>query len=279
MAARNDTSARPAGSADGIFHVLVIAAEEHVGEPVRRELEERAGGRQTEVRVVVPALADTAFQHAAGDVDQGLERARDQLGTSLREVDETGVEAEGRVGDADPVRAIEDALYDFPADEIVIVTHPDREARWLEDDLFERARHRFRPPIVHFVVTEGRLEATERAGPGLDPADEAEIEGDSENLPRFSARDVAGIIWAIVGTLILVAIAAANPDETASGFDLDAMHTLIAGAFGLINLAHVVGLVLFESVGYRGLAQRFFADLSLYGTTAAIGVSLLLLLF
>jgi hypothetical protein len=90
---------------------------------------------------------------------------------------------------------------------------------------------------------------------------------------------VAGIIWAIVGTLILVAIAAANPDETASGFDLDAMHTLIAGAFGLINLAHVVGLVLFESVGYRGLAQRFFADLSLYGTTAAIGVSLLLLLF
>jgi hypothetical protein len=39
-----------------------------------------------------------------------------------------------------------------------------------------------------------------------------------------------------------------------------------------------VGMLLFESVGYRGFAQKVFADLSLYGTPGAIAVSLLLLL-
>ena len=90
--------------------------------------------------------------------------------------------------------------------------------------------------------------------------------------------DVAGLVFAIVGTLVLIVIAAANPDETASGFDVDALHTIIAGAFALINIAHIVGLLLFESVGYRGFVQKFFAGLSLYGTAAAIAVSLLLLL-
>jgi hypothetical protein len=84
------------------------------------------------------------------------------------------------------------------------------------------------------------------------------------------------MVFAVVGTGILIVIAAANPDETASGFDTDAIHTLIAGLFALINIAHVVGIVLFESVGYRGFGQRFFADLSLYGTAAAIVVSLAL---
>jgi hypothetical protein len=37
----------------------------------------------------------------------------------------------------------------------------------------------------------------------------------------------------------------------------------------------VVGLLLFESVGYRGMFERFFARLSLFGTPAAIVVSLL----
>ena len=153
------------------FKVLVVAAEEHIGEPVRRELEERApAGQETELRVVVPALADSPFQHAAGDVDEGLARAQRQLETSLAEVSGNGVRAAGQVGDADPIRAIEDALYDFPADEIVVVTHDTDAARWLEDDLYEHAKRRFEPPITHFVVTNGRVEVAGRAGAGVEPS-------------------------------------------------------------------------------------------------------------
>jgi ABC-type proline/glycine betaine transport system permease subunit len=39
---------------------------------------------------------------------------------------------------------------------------------------------------------------------------------------------------------------------------------------------HVVGLLLFQSVGYHGMWSRFFARLSLIGTPVAVAVSLLL---
>jgi hypothetical protein len=45
---------------------------------------------------------------------------------------------------------------------------------------------------------------------------------------------------------------------------------------GLINAAHIVGLFLFESVGYRGFFARMFAILSLVLTPVAIIVSLLI---
>ena len=261
------------------FRILVVAAEEHIAEPLQRELAERGDGREAEVRVVVPALAETSFQQAAGDVDEGLERAREQLEESLEEVRHSDAgRGEGLVGDADPLLAIDDALYDFPADEILIVTHPEDRARWLEDDLFERAAQRFEQPIRHFVVENGSVRAAEESGAGLRESEQREVEPESRNLPRFTARDLAGIVVAVVGTIVLIVIASSNPDETASGFDTDALHTILAGLFALINIAHVVGLVLFESVGYRGLPQRFFANLSLYGTPAAIVVSLLLLL-
>jgi hypothetical protein len=51
---------------------------------------------------------------------------------------------------------------------------------------------------------------------------------------------------------------------------------LIAGAMGLVNLAHVVGLMLFQTVRYRGFWRDFFARLSLYGTLAAIVAALLI---
>ncbi len=260
------------------FRILVVAADEHISEPLRRELDQRAGDRQSEVRVVVPALARTPFEQAAGAVDEGIAHAREHLDESLERMHDAGVEGEGRVGDSDPMLAIDDALYGFPADEIVIVTHPEDEGRWMEDDLFERASERFEPPIHHYVHRDGRVEETESSGAGVEASDEPAVDLESRNLPRFTVRDIAGIVVAIVGSIILVVIASANPDETGSGFDVDALQTLIAGLFALINIAHIVALVLFESVGYRGLPQRLFANLSLYGTPAAIVVSLLLLL-
>lgn len=261
------------------FRILVVAAEEHIGEPLQRELSNRGDGRETEVRVVVPALADSAFEQAAGAVDEGLERAQKQLDESLAEVRESNAtRGEGLVGDADPLLAIDDALYDFPADEILIVTHPQDRARSMEGDLFERAAQRFHQPLRHFVVENGSIKAAGESGAGLPESARREVEAEPRNLPRFTLRDLAGIGVAVVGTLILIVIASSNPDETGSGFDFDALHTIIAGLFALINIAHVVGLVLFESVGYRGLPARFFAYLSLYGTPLAVAVSLLLLL-
>ena len=54
---------------------------------------------------------------------------------------------------------------------------------------------------------------------------------------------------------------------------------LIALAMALINLAHTVGLLLFQSVRYEGMFSRLFARLSMIGTPVAIVASLVLLSF
>jgi hypothetical protein len=47
-------------------------------------------------------------------------------------------------------------------------------------------------------------------------------------------------------------------------------------AFALINLAHVVGLLLFNAQRYRGPGRTLFGNLSLYGTLIAVLASALI---
>jgi hypothetical protein len=61
-------------------------------------------------------------------------------------------DVESRVGDSDPVKAIEDALRSFPADELIVVTLPDEDASWLEKGAAETALDRFALPVTHLVV-------------------------------------------------------------------------------------------------------------------------------
>ena len=58
----------------------------------------------------------------------------------------------GRIGDADPLQAVADALHQFGAQEIVITTRPDGRPHWLAGDLVRRARRRFTQPISELVL-------------------------------------------------------------------------------------------------------------------------------
>jgi hypothetical protein len=64
----------------------------------------------------------------------------------------TNVEASA--GDSDPLKAIEDALREFPADEIVVVTRPDDEAGWLEEGTGAAAQARLPLPVTHVTVAD-----------------------------------------------------------------------------------------------------------------------------
>jgi hypothetical protein len=64
-----------------------------------------------------------------------------------------GLNARGQVGDHhDPNQAIEDALRTFPADELIVSTHPPERSRWLERGVVERARREVPLPVTHVVV-------------------------------------------------------------------------------------------------------------------------------
>jgi hypothetical protein len=99
-----------------------------------------------EVLVVAPAL-NSWLRHWLSDEDAARRRAEARLAAWLDRLERSGVHARGRIGDADPLQAIADALAVFLADEIVIAGESERSNR-LADELVVRARRRFGIPVV-----------------------------------------------------------------------------------------------------------------------------------
>ena len=156
------------------------------------------------------------------------------------------------------------------------------QARWFEDGLFERAREEIAPPLRMVLVGPGDngaphiVAVEDAAAGGTAPSEAARPELEiSENLPRFSRGDLGGMVVGVVGTIVAIVLAAAGPGpETAAG----AASILVAMGIALINMAHVVGLTLFESVHYRGGWETFFRSLALVGTPLAVAANLAILL-
>lgn len=142
-----------AESPDDVYRILVVANETVGGRALLEEIRNRGEGRRSEILVVVPALTASQLQHWASDVDAALANAKSRLDASLRVMHDAGLDARGHVGDHhEPAAAIEDALREFAADEIVISTHPPERSRWLESGVVERARREVPLPVTHVVV-------------------------------------------------------------------------------------------------------------------------------
>ncbi len=140
-------------SAPGEYRVLVVA-NETVGAPgLRRTVLERASRPKASVFVLCPAL-NSRLRTWTSDEDGAREQAQSRLDETLAGLRELGVAATGAVGDGDPVQAVEDALHSFPADEIIVSTHPPGSSNWLERGVVEKLRARVSVPVTH-LVTDG----------------------------------------------------------------------------------------------------------------------------
>jgi hypothetical protein len=149
---------------DLTYRVLVVANETVGGQALLAEIENRCKGRTSEILVVVPALTSSRMEHWSSDVDGALEAAGERLNESLLRMEAAGINARGQVGDHhEPNASLEDALRAFPADEVIISTHPPERSRWLERGVVERARREVPLPITH-VVVDLDAEARESAG-------------------------------------------------------------------------------------------------------------------
>ncbi len=107
-----------------------------------------------EVLVVAPAL-NSWLRHWLSDDDSARRRAEELAAAWVDRFEQGGVHAEGRVGDADPLLAIGDALQTFAADEIVIAGLSERSIR-VADELVLRARGRFALPVSRAGETVAR---------------------------------------------------------------------------------------------------------------------------
>jgi hypothetical protein len=123
-------------TADSSPHLLVVADVWCRVESLCDEVFRRAGdaGR---VLVVAPALA-TRLHYWTDDTDRESEIARTRLHEVLARLERRGVRAEGRVATQDPALAVEDALDDFAATEVIVVAEDHEHANWSERGLTER---------------------------------------------------------------------------------------------------------------------------------------------
>ncbi|MFL5842381.1 MAG: hypothetical protein ACJ77Z_18190 [Thermoleophilaceae bacterium] len=140
-------------TAQGRFRILVIANETIEGDALHDLIAAHAAGRDSDVIVVAPAL-NSRLRHWLSDEDGARRDADARLARSMDRLADAGITSYGWVGDADPLVAIDDALAIFPADEMIISTHPERRSNWLAHDVVRRARERFGLPTAHVVVGE-----------------------------------------------------------------------------------------------------------------------------
>jgi hypothetical protein len=128
-----------------------------VAEPISGEVLRNAVGEQTaedaEVLVVAPAL-NSRLRFFMSDPDDAIDRAQEVADESVERIESEAIDVVGDTGESDPLQAIEDALVTFPAEEIVLCTHPGGERNWLEEGVVEEARERFTGRTVrHFEVS------------------------------------------------------------------------------------------------------------------------------
>jgi hypothetical protein len=128
--------------------ILVVTTAPLEGEGLRDHV------RDADVRVVAPAADLSRLDWLANDEDDARGEAADRAERLGSEAAPDAESVEAEVGDTDPVQAIEDALREFPADELLLVTRRDEDAGWLEEGTAEEALARFDLPIERVVVDE-----------------------------------------------------------------------------------------------------------------------------
>jgi hypothetical protein len=85
-----------------------------------------------EVLVISPATTESGVRFWMNDIDEAIERAQETAEETADQLESEGIDAVGDSGEAEPVLALQDALATFPADEIVVFTHPDDEEHYRE---------------------------------------------------------------------------------------------------------------------------------------------------
>jgi hypothetical protein len=145
-------------TAGGRFRILAIANETVEGDALHELICMHAGALPADVLVVAPAL-NSRLRHYMSDNDAARVAAEERLERSVERLEAAGVPAYGWVGDADPLEAIADALAVFPADQVIVSTHPEHRSNWLARDVVDRARERFGLPIAHVVADRALIAA------------------------------------------------------------------------------------------------------------------------
>jgi hypothetical protein len=134
-------------------HLLVVANRTVDSPELLDALRERAQQGPIHVTLLAPALWSER------------EAARERLQAAVAALDDAGVRAEGMLGDADPIVAVQEAWNPGRYDEVVVSTLTEGASRWLQVDLPHRVARLTDCQVRHVAVPVRHVEQRPPAPP------------------------------------------------------------------------------------------------------------------
>jgi hypothetical protein len=138
---------------------VLVVANRTAGSPELLEaLKERASRGEVKFHLLIPATPHGVAW--ATDMHSGASEAEGDVRSLVERLREAGLEVDdGKVGDPDPVAAVEDAVNFKEFDEIIVSTLPKHLSKWLRVDLPHRVEHATGKPVTHVTASAAKIKA------------------------------------------------------------------------------------------------------------------------
>jgi hypothetical protein len=130
--------------------LLVLTPEPVDANLLRATLGDEVEG--AEVLVISPATNQSKLAFWVSDPDQAIAEADAAQNETVERLEEAGIDAAGDTGESEPLVALQDALATFPADRILIFSHPAGDRDYREDESLADAEQRFGVPVTHAII-------------------------------------------------------------------------------------------------------------------------------
>lgn len=128
-------------------NVLVVANLTAGSKHLLDALKARAERSPIRITLVMPA---------SGPGLGGREAVRERLDEAIAGMREAGLDAEGAIGDADPMEAVAECFDPARHDEAIVCTLPGRSSKWLQYDFPHRVARFTGVPVTHVVADDLR---------------------------------------------------------------------------------------------------------------------------
>jgi nucleotide-binding universal stress UspA family protein len=132
--------------------VLVVANRTAESDELRSALRIRAQEGPATFTLLVPATPHGVAW--AADMHSGAPEAEEQLQRAVEGLRAEGLEVDGKLGDPDPVAAVQDEVNFESYDDVVVSTLPTHLSKWLKLDLPHRVERATGLPVRHVVSSE-----------------------------------------------------------------------------------------------------------------------------
>jgi hypothetical protein len=128
-------------------NVLVVASQTAASQHLLDALAHRAERGPIKVTLVMPAQ---------GPGLSGREAMREQLEAALAGMRDAGLDADGVIGDVNPMDAVAECFDPARHDEAIVCTLPGRSSKWLAHDFPHRVARFTGVPVTHVVADDLR---------------------------------------------------------------------------------------------------------------------------